>query len=107
MGESSSNTCKPYPLLASGIVAREPGVSAFNDDFRANAFGRSVGASVVYALARFGLDAVFKPFMSDGRGLASDRLGVRLFVFVPDIWAEPGGSLVLFVFNNAALQRAP
>jgi hypothetical protein len=39
--DSSSNTVlRPYPSLASGIVAKEPDVSAFRDDFRESPFSR-------------------------------------------------------------------
>lgn len=81
--ESSSNTVlKPYPSLASGIVAKECEVSALREDFRRSVFGRALSAGfckpLLYEAARLGLEAVFK----DGRGRFARDLGVKVDMVV-------------------------
>ena len=55
-------------------------VSALSEDFREIAWGlaRPDDCSALYEAPRLGVEAVFMPVLSDGRGLARLRRGGRL-----------------------------
>lgn len=80
VGEYSSSTFRLYCALASGMVARDPEVSALNDVFRVSGFPLSAGGcKELKDAARLGLDAVLIPLFSiEGLGRARTRLGVSV-----------------------------
>lgn len=73
---------RPYPLVASGMVARLLGVSALRDIFLLSDGGKGLFARwAEYWEFKFGLEAV----PSDCRGRRLRRTGVPVPVYVVDI----------------------